>query len=74
MKVIVICEQPDGWTWRIEPQEGCEDGGVDIVYQEDNSTEQVRTCIGTLENAKSLADAILAYIEFTQKHGQLRQS
>lgn len=68
MKVIIICERPNGWTWRIEPQEDCEDGGVDIVYQEDGDTKNTRTCIGDLEDAEALAKAILAYVEFTEKN------
>ena len=56
MKVIVICERPDGWTWRIE-------------HQEDGNEKKTRTCIGTLTDARELANAILAYVDFTQKHG-----
>ena len=68
MKVIIICERPDGWKWRIEPQDGTEAGGVDIVYKEDDDTKETRTCIGTLTDAEALADAILAYVEFTKKY------
>lgn len=68
MKAIIICER-DGWTWRIEEQEGCDDG-VDIVYTEDafEGTPPDRTCIGSLDDAEALAKAILAYVEFARKN------
>lgn len=66
MKAIIICAR-DGWTWRIEEQEGCEDG-VDIVYSDCSKEKPDRTCIGGLEDAKALADAILAYVEFARNN------
>lgn len=63
--LIVICER-DGWTWRIEPQEGC-DSGVDLIYQDDGR-EPKRFCLGGVEDAKALAEAIAAYVDFAEKH------
>ena len=64
LKAIIICER-DGWTWRVEPQEDC-DEGVDLVYQ-DTGREPKRVCLGTPDDAKALADAILAYVEFKNR-------
>lgn len=68
MKAIIIVEC-DGWTWRIESQEGC-DSGVEIVYTEDNElykNNNTRTCIGSVDDAEALAKAILAYVDFARK-------
>ena len=67
---INVIEERDGWTWHIEQQDGCLDGGgVDIVYQEDGGTgsNDTRTCIGSLDDAEALAKAILAYVELARK-------
>lgn len=63
MKAIIICER-DGWTWRVEAQEECNEG-VDLVYEECTG-DSTRTCIGTIDDAKALADAILSYVEFNR--------
>lgn len=65
MKAIIICER-EGWDWRIEAQQGC-DSGVDLIYQEQGRDECTRTCIGGVDDAKALADAILAYVNFYNK-------
>jgi len=67
MKAIIICER-EGWTWRIEPQDGEDSGGVDIVYTEDHNGKVNRTCIGSLDDAEALAKAIKAYVEFARKN------
>lgn len=63
MHAIIVCER-DEWEWRIEPQEDCSEG-VDIVYEGSDGTK-TRTCIGTVDDAKALADAILAYVNFAK--------
>jgi hypothetical protein len=66
MKVIII-EEREGWTWRIEQQENTDDyGGVDIVYTEDDGKTH-RTCIGALRDAEALAKAILTYVELIKR-------
>jgi len=64
MKAIIICER-DGWEWRIEPQEGC-DEGVDLVYKECTGRDE-RTCLGALDDAEALADAIREYVSFYRR-------
>ena len=67
MKAIIICERPDGWTWRIEAQEDT-DTGVCIIYQEESNRPASRTYIGGFDDARALANAILAYVDFAEKH------
>jgi len=62
---IIVSEQRDGRYWRIEPQEGCETG-VDMVYDQGDG-KPIRTCIGDLDDAKALAEAILAYVGLARK-------
>ena len=62
MKIQITVER-DGWTWTVEPQEGCDDG-VDLVYQDCSGRPAERRCLGSVEDAKALADAILAYVKF----------
>lgn len=65
MKAIIIVER-DGWTWRIEPQEGC-DAGIDIVSLDTEDKPYHRECIGTVDDAEALGKAILAFVEFARK-------
>jgi hypothetical protein len=67
-KIIIICER-DEWDWRIEAQEGC-DSGVDLVYSEFGRSKEEpprRTCLGGLDDAEALADAIKRYVVTTRE-------
>jgi hypothetical protein len=65
-KIIIICER-EGWDWRIQESDA---GGVDLVYSElGRSKEELPklTCLGDLDDAEALADAIKRYVVTTRE-------